>query len=130
MGFDGDSAFLLYYTLCMAQPDLTSADIRTIARLSRLAIEETEIEGYQAELGAVLGFVHRLGELDLAGVEPLTHIGGGGERDSSIPNRLAADEPGPVLANDTVMGLAPGAKPPFFRVPKVLNEDKGESGGA
>ena len=114
----------------MEQPDLTPADIRAIARLSRLAIEETEIEGYQAELGAVLGFVHRLGELDLAGVEPLTHITGGVEPDSSAANRLAEDEPGPVLANDTVMGLASGAKPPFFRVPGVLYENKGESGGA
>lgn len=127
--------------------DLAFDDIRRIARLSRLAVADDEIEGYRAELGAVLGDFSRLGELDLSGVEPLTHVGEGGvaglggcldggsgaaprgeDRPNPSGNRLAEDEPGPVLANDVVMGLAPGAKPPFFSVPGVLNE--GEGSGA
>lgn len=105
--------------------DLSPDDIRRIARLSRLAIEEGEIEHYRAELGAILGYVRRLGELDLTGIEPLTHPGGGPEAETEVANRLDEDEPGPVLANDVVMGLAPSAMPPFFRVPKVLGGDGG-----
>ncbi len=126
-------------------PDLTCEDIYRIARLSRLAVSDGEIEGYREELGVVLGYVQRLIELDLAKVEPLTHVGegagkslgGGSEPDSqktsrpnSQANRLAADEPGPVLANDLVMGLAQGAEPPYFSVPGVLKSDTSEGTGA
>lgn len=119
-------ALFAHYTSPMA--DLTPDDIRRIARLSRLAVAEAQIEHYRAELGAVLGYVERLGGLDLAGVEPLTHPGVGPQgADSGVSvNRLDGDEPGPVLANDVVMGLAPEARPPFFSVPRVL----GEGGGA
>jgi aspartyl-tRNA(Asn)/glutamyl-tRNA(Gln) amidotransferase subunit C len=84
-----------------------------------LALAESDIERYRGELGAVLGYVERLGELDLSEVEPLTHVG-------DEANRLDEDNPGPVLGNDVAMGLAPGPLPPYFSVPKVL----GEGGGA
>ncbi|QKK07009.1 MAG: Asp-tRNA(Asn)/Glu-tRNA(Gln) amidotransferase subunit GatC [Planctomycetota bacterium] len=104
--------------------DLTPQDIQKLARLSRLEVAEGDVDRYRAELGAVLGWMDRLGEMDLAGVEPMTRAGTADG--SNQQNRLDADEPGPVLANDVVMGLAPQAMPPFFRVPKVL----GEGGGA
>ena len=116
--------------------ELTHNDIRRIARLARLAVGDDQLEPCRADLGAVLGYVERLGELDLTGVEPMTHPGGGvsagvsagvsDEQGGSAFNRLDADNPGPVLANDVAMGLAPDAKPPFFCVPKVL----GDGGGA
>lgn len=111
-----------HYTSPMA--DLTPDDIRRIARLSRLAVAEDQTEHYRVELGAVLGYVERLGGLDLTGVEPLTHPGGGpeGAEAGASANRLDGDEPGPVLANDVVMGLAPEPRPPFFSVPRVLGE--------
>ncbi|MBK7403237.1 MAG: Asp-tRNA(Asn)/Glu-tRNA(Gln) amidotransferase subunit GatC [Phycisphaerales bacterium] len=102
------------------RPDqLTDADVRKVARLSRLAIDEADLARYRVELAAVLGYVERLRELDLSGVEPLTHVG-------DEANRLDPDEPGPTLDNQIAMALAPEALPPFFRVPKVL----GEGGGA
>ncbi len=103
----------------MSESGLTPDDVRKVARLSRLAIADADIERYREELGAVLGYVERLRELDLSGVEPLTHVG-------DEANRLDEDEPGPVLGHDVAMGLAPGPLPPFFSVPKVL----GEGGGA
>ncbi|MDQ7013844.1 MAG: Asp-tRNA(Asn)/Glu-tRNA(Gln) amidotransferase subunit GatC [Planctomycetota bacterium] len=124
--------------------DLTPEDIHKIARLSRLEVAADEVSRYQADLGAVLGWMDRLGELDLSGVEPMTRAETTADRaserqtpesrtperltadGSSHKNRLAADVPGPVLANDAVMGLAPEAMPPFFRVPRVL----GDRGGA
>jgi aspartyl-tRNA(Asn)/glutamyl-tRNA(Gln) amidotransferase subunit C len=109
-------------TTLQPMPDLTPDDIRKIARLSRLAIDEDQVELYQAELGAILGYIERLGELDLAGTEPLTHPGEGVGIDSEPVNRLDKDEPGPVLANDTVMGIAPRTIPPFYSVPRVLGE--------
>ena len=103
----------------MADARLSPDDIRKVARLSRLEVAEADITRYGDELGAVLGYVERLRELDLSGVEPLTHVG-------DEANRLDEDVPGPVLGNDVAMRLAPESLAPFFSVPKVL----GEGGGA
>ncbi|HZW11249.1 MAG TPA: Asp-tRNA(Asn)/Glu-tRNA(Gln) amidotransferase subunit GatC [Phycisphaerales bacterium] len=100
-------------------PQLTPADVRKVASLSRLAIPDDQIERYRAELAAVLGYVERLRELDLSGIEPLTHVG-------DEDNRLDDDVPGPTLPNAVAMGLAPEPHAPFYGVPKVL----GEGGGA
>ena len=115
--------------------DLTPEDIHKLARLSRLEVVAGEVGRYQADLGAVLGWMDTLGELDLMGVEPMTRAETSADRglegqatkdrvaaDPSRKNRLAADVPGPVLANDKMMGLAPEAMPPFFRVPRVLGD--------
>jgi aspartyl-tRNA(Asn)/glutamyl-tRNA(Gln) amidotransferase subunit C len=103
----------------MDRSDLTPDDVRRIARLSRLTVDEEGLERCRRELGAVLGYVERLAELDLDGVEPLTHAG-------EELNRLDDDVPGPTLGNDVAMALAPIAAPPFFSVPRVL----GDGGGA
>lgn len=93
--------------------------VRHIAKLSRLAVGASEVEAYRAQLGAVLAHMDTLRALDLAGVEPLTHVSG-------AVNRLDDDAPGPMLASAELMKLAPSSDPPFVKVPKVL----GEGGGA
>ena len=98
--------------------ELSADEVRKVARLARLAVGEGDVEKYRAQLGAVLGYVERLKEVDLVGVEPLTHVSEG-------VNRLDADEPGPTLANEVLMKMAPVVMPPFVKVPKVLDEGGG-----
>lgn len=102
----------------MASQPLSADDVRKVARLSRLALTEEQIERYRGQLGSVLAYVERLRELDLAGVEPLTNV-------ADSVNRLAPDEPGPTLPNSVLMGMAPEPAPPFIGVPKVLDEGGG-----
>ena len=102
----------------MNSPDsLSREDVSKVARLSRLWLDEQSLERSRVELGAVLGYVRLLRELDaeLAGVEPLSHPG-----DAS--NRWDEDEPRAPMANQVAMGLAPEASPPFFKVPKVIGD--------
>ena len=98
---------------------LSSDEVRKVARLARLALSDAQVEQYRAQLGAVLGYVERLREVDLSGVEPLSNV-------SDAVNRLAADEPGPTLPNEVLMKMAPAATPQFVKVPKVLEDDGGE----
>lgn len=98
---------------------LSSDEVRKVARLARLALSDDEIERQRSDLAAVLGYVERLGELDLSGVEPMAHVG-------DAVNRLRGDEPGETLDVETVMRLAPESTPPFLRVPKVIG-DGGEA---
>ncbi len=49
-------------------------EVLHVARLARLKLREEEIEPLARELSAVLDHVARIGELDLEGVEPTTHV--------------------------------------------------------
>jgi aspartyl-tRNA(Asn)/glutamyl-tRNA(Gln) amidotransferase subunit C len=97
---------------------LSDEDVRRIARLSRLVVEEGELPALRSRLSAVLGYMERLRSLDLSGVEPLTHVG-------DQVNRLGEDEPGQTLSNEVLMRMAPERMPPFVKVPKVLDEGAG-----
>jgi len=97
---------------------LSADDVRKVARLARLDLPPERVEAMRSQLDAVLGYVARLRELDLAGVEPLTNV-------ADAVNRLDADEPGPTLPNETLMAMAPESSPPFIKVPKVLDEGGG-----
>jgi aspartyl-tRNA(Asn)/glutamyl-tRNA(Gln) amidotransferase subunit C len=97
---------------------LSDEDVRRIAWLARLALAEEELSSYRERLSAILGYVERLRSLELAGVEPLVHVG-------DQVNRLGEDEPGKTLANEVLMRMAPERMDPFVKVPKVLDEGVG-----
>lgn len=100
------------------EPGLTAEQVRKVAKLSRLALDEAQVEQYRGQLSGVLGYMDRLRQVDLTGVDPLTHI-------ADVVNRLDEDTPGPTLPNETLMKMAPEVMEPFIRVPKVLDEGGG-----
>jgi aspartyl-tRNA(Asn)/glutamyl-tRNA(Gln) amidotransferase subunit C len=97
---------------------LSAGDVNKVARLARLEISDEQAQLYQGQLGGVLSYIERLRELDLTGVEPLTHISGG-------TNRLDDDVPGPTLPMNALMQMAPDSLPPFVKVPKVIDDGDG-----
>lgn len=103
----------------MPDPTLSAETVVAVARLARLEIDAAEVDDLRARLGAVLAHAQRLEELDLKDVKPLTHVG-------EETSRFAPAEPGPTLATDEALALAPDRYERFFRVPKVL----GDGGGA
>lgn len=106
-----------------AEP-LTLDAVRRVARLSRLALSDEQLEAYRPQLDAILAHMTRLGSLDLGSVEPLTHP-------LEARNRMDEDVPRPGLPNEAFMAMAPETAPPFLKVPKVLGGGSGgDSGGA
>lgn len=103
-----------------AKGELSSAEVAKVAKLARMALSPAEAEAAHVSMSAVLGYMDRLRELDLAGVEPLAHVSEG------EGNRLRSDEPGEALPAETVKKLAPASIGPFISVPKVI----GDGGGA
>lgn len=99
----------------MAEPLLSADDVRKVAKLSRLALSDDQVESYRHQLSAVLGYVDRLRQLDLKSVEPMAHV-------ADTVNRLDDDTPGRTLPNAALMGLAPDRMEPFLRVPKVIDD--------
>lgn len=81
-----------------------------VARLARLALDEDEIERMATELSGILEHVDRIGQLDLDGVAPTTHV-------VRLENVLRADEPESSYPRDRMLGEAPESDEHSFRVP-------------
>ncbi len=89
------------------------ATVRKIASLARIAVSDAEAEALVPELNNILGWVEQLGEVDVAGIEPMTAV---------IPNllRLREDIVTDGNVRDQVLANAPQAEHGFFTVPKVI----------
>lgn len=85
-------------------------EVRHVARLARLELSEDEIERMAAELAGVLGHIARIGELDLEGVPPTSHV-------IAVENALRPDEPEPCLPRERVLEAAPAVAADGFAVP-------------
>jgi aspartyl/glutamyl-tRNA(Asn/Gln) amidotransferase C subunit len=64
---------------------LNSDDVRHIAKLCRLNLEESQVDTFATEMSAILGFIDKLKEVDTKGVEPTPQPTG-------IRNRFREDE--------------------------------------
>jgi aspartyl-tRNA(Asn)/glutamyl-tRNA(Gln) amidotransferase subunit C len=90
-----------------------AATVRRIAHLARIAVADEEVEHLRGELNAILAFVEQLGEVDVAGVEPMTSV---------TPMRMK-QRPDIVTDGDIVDQIlrnAPAAEDNYFLVPKVV----------
>lgn len=90
-----------------------TATVRHIAKLSRLAMSDAEVEALVPELNNILGWVEQLGEVDTSGVEPLTAV-----IDQKLRLRDDVVDDGGI--RDAVLANAPEAQHGFFAVPKVI----------
>ncbi|MSP89074.1 MAG: Asp-tRNA(Asn)/Glu-tRNA(Gln) amidotransferase subunit GatC [Alphaproteobacteria bacterium] len=92
---------------------LDKAAVRKIARLARIRVAEEELDGLAVELSNILTFVEQLGEVDTAGVEPMTSVVA-----MTLPRRADAVTDGNTA--DKVLVNAPEGTGNFFAVPKVV----------
>ena len=53
---------------------VTTEDIKHIAKLSRLIINDNEIESYKDKLSNVVDMASKLSDLDTTGINPTTHV--------------------------------------------------------
>jgi aspartyl-tRNA(Asn)/glutamyl-tRNA(Gln) amidotransferase subunit C len=86
-----------------------------VARLARLRLSDEEVERMVGELSGILDHVDRIGNLDLEGVEPTSHV-------VELENVLRTDEPRPSLARDAALAPAPEPSEGSFRVPSPQAE--------
>jgi aspartyl-tRNA(Asn)/glutamyl-tRNA(Gln) amidotransferase subunit C len=84
--------------------------VEHVARLARLKLSDEEVERMASELSGILDHVERIGELDLDGVEPTSHV-------IALENVLRPDEPRPSWERDEMLERAPDPAAGAFRVP-------------
>jgi aspartyl-tRNA(Asn)/glutamyl-tRNA(Gln) amidotransferase subunit C len=86
-----------------------------VAKLARLRLSEEEVETMAGELSGILDHVDRIGNLDLEGAEPTSHV-------VALENVLRTDEPWQSLPRDVALAPAPEPQDGAFRVPSPQAE--------
>lgn len=91
-------------------------EVRHISHLARLKLTEAEAARFGAELSDILDYMAKLAEVNTEDVEPTAHA-------LPVTNVFRDDVPGKPLGGDRVLANAPDKAPPYFKVPKVLDQE-------
>lgn len=92
---------------------LSQNDIKKIAHLARLHIEEQEMEYYREGLSRILGMIDQMNEVDTRGVEPLYHP-------NDVPLRLRPDDARGDIDRSRLQDSAPRSEHGLYLVPRVV----------
>ena len=94
---------------------LSLDEVRRIAVLARLELSPEEELVFQGQLSAILDYVKQLEELDVSGVEPMTHALAASDRPP-----LREDEVLPSLGAEQALAAAPAREGTWFKVPRII----------
>ncbi len=97
---------------------IDQAQVRKVAKLSRLELTEAEVEEFTGQLSAILDYVEKMNELDTDNIEPLAHC-------LPISNVFRQDCVKESLGTEKTLGNAPQRDGEFFKVPKILVDSSG-----
>jgi len=88
-------------------------DIKHVAHLARLSLSLEEEQKFGAQLSSVLGYIDKLKEVDVTGVEPTAHA-------FPLVNVTRPDEVRPSMSNEEALRNAPASANGLFIVPKII----------
>ena len=88
-------------------------DVKYVAHLARLSLTREEEQTLSAQLGSILGYIEKLKEVDVTGVEPTAHA-------FPLVNVTRADETRPSISNEDALQNAPSKANGLFIVPKIV----------
>ena len=88
-------------------------DVKYVAHLARLSLSPEEEQKIGAQLGHILGYIEKLKEVDVSGVEPTAHA-------FPLVNVTRRDEVRPSMSNEDALRNAPAQANGLFIVPKIV----------
>ncbi|GAB3678901.1 Asp-tRNA(Asn)/Glu-tRNA(Gln) amidotransferase subunit GatC [Salinisphaera aquimarina] len=92
---------------------LTTEQVRNVARLARLGLDEDQIAEYVGELSNIVDVFAALERVDTDAVEPMAHP-------LDLSARLRADEPVTEDSRAAFQAIAPATRDGVYLVPKVI----------
>ena len=99
-----------------SRPPLSLDEVRHVAKLARLRLNDSQLEEYRTQLSAILDHIEKLSELDVTGIEPMAHP-------TKITNRLDEDQITPSMPLEGLLRNAPMVENRYLAVPKVLADE-------
>lgn len=93
---------------------ISDETIEYVGILAKLELSEEEKEQAKKDMGSMLDYIDKLGELDTTGVEPMSHV-------FPVQNVFRED----VVTNgdmcEDILQNAPGVKDGMFMVPRTFD---------
>ncbi|ETK31830.1 Asp-tRNA(Asn)/Glu-tRNA(Gln) amidotransferase subunit GatC [Microbispora corallina] len=95
---------------------ITRDEVAHLARLSRLALADDELDHFAAQLDQIVGAVARVSEVAADDIPPSSHA-------LPLTNVFRPDELRPSLTPQEALSGAPAVEEDRFRVPRILGEE-------
>lgn len=92
---------------------LTTDEVKKIAHLARLGIDEQDVESYARDLSGILDLMARMSERNTEGVDPMAHP-------MDQVQRLRADVVTEQDNREKFQAIAPQVEAGLYLVPKVI----------
>lgn len=90
-------------------------EVRHLARLARLELDDAEMLALQGELNSLLGHFGDIQSMDVSGIEPTS-------TSVAIQNVWSEDRPGFCLDREEALRNAPLGKAGLFVVPTIIED--------
>ena len=95
---------------------IARAEVAHLARLSRLALTDDELDHFAVQLDQIISAVARVQEVAAEGIPLTSHA-------VPVTNVFRDDVVVPTLGPDKALDQAPAVEQQRFRVPRILAED-------
>ena len=90
-------------------------DVGYVAELARLELTEDEKSLFQRQLDGIVGYVEKISEVDVSGVEPMMH-------GREVSNALREDSVRPSMPAEVALANAPKRVGDEFLLPKIVEK--------
>ena len=94
---------------------ISSNEVKKVAQLARLELNESEIQKHAEQLENILGYIKQLEKINTDNIPCTT-------RAIEVVNVLRKDEKKDYENSDELLDLAPSRENQFFKVPKIISE--------
>ena len=92
---------------------LTLEQVRWVAQLARIEIDENEAEGTLGQLNGIFSLIEQMQAVDTRGVEPMAHA-------QDLSQRLRADAVTETDRRANYQAVAPEVEDGLYLVPQVI----------
>jgi aspartyl-tRNA(Asn)/glutamyl-tRNA(Gln) amidotransferase subunit C len=92
---------------------LAHEDVRKVARLARLAMNEAEIETARSQLSGIFALIEEMQAVDTAGIAPMSHA-------QDVSQRLREDAVTETDQRELFQSIAPQVEAGLYLVPQVI----------
>ena len=94
---------------------ISSDEVKKVAQLARLELNESEINQHAEQLEKILEYIKQLEKINTEDIPCTT-------RAIEVVNVLRKDEKKNYENSEVILDLAPSRENKFFKVPKIINE--------
>ena len=93
---------------------ISSDEVKKVANLARLELNESEIQQHSEQLEKILDYIKQLEKINTENIPCTT-------RAIEVVNVLRKDEKKDYENSEELLDLAPSRENKFFKVPKIIN---------